>query len=421
MKNNKKTPEIRFKGFTDDWEQRKLEDFGSFTGGTSIESEFEENGKYKVISIGSYSETSKYNDQGIRCILSEKTVNKILNKDDFTMILNDKTASGNIIGRVLIIDKSGEYVYNQRTERIEPNIQEYYPQFLYHMLNAPNIRKKIIKQSQGNTQIFVNWTGIQKLEYLVPKMNEQINLAKLIGNLDNLITLHQRKYEKLKNIKQSLLEKMFPKNCMKIPEIRFKGFTDDWEQRKLDDVITRISTGLNPRDNFVLNNGGYNYYVTIKNFTHGNLKLDSNCDMIDNHAMSIIQKRSDLKKDDILFSSIGRIGDCYLLRNTPKNWNINESVFTFRPNKEIVYPEYLFHTIHSDYVLNQILDNVTGSTFKSIKIGDLKKVNISITNKEEQIQLSKFISNIDNLITLHQRKYEKLKNIKQALLDKMFV
>ena len=193
-KNGMKIPKIRFKGFTDDWEQRKLEDFGSFTGGTSIESEFEENGKYKVISIGSYSETSKYNDQGIRCILSEKTVNKILNKDDLTMILNDKTASGNIIGRVLIIDKSGEYVYNQRTERIEPNIQEYYPQFLYHMLNAPNIRKKIIKQSQGNTQIFVNWTGIQKLEYLVPKMNEQINLAKLIGNLDNIITLHQRNY-----------------------------------------------------------------------------------------------------------------------------------------------------------------------------------------------------------------------------------
>ena len=207
--NNSVIPEIRFKGFTDDWEQRKLEDFGSFTGGTSIESEFEENGKYKVISIGSYSETSKYNDQGIRCRLSEKTINKILNKDDLTMILNDKTSSGNIIGRVLIIDKSGEYVYNQRTERIEPNIQKYYPQFLYHMLNAPNIRKKIIKQSQGNTQIFVNWTGIQKLEYLVPKMDEQINLAKLIGNLDNLITLHQRKHDKLNKIKQSLLNDMF--------------------------------------------------------------------------------------------------------------------------------------------------------------------------------------------------------------------
>ena len=207
--NNSVIPEIRFRGFTDDWEQRKLEEFGKYTGGTSIESEFEENGKYKVISIGSYSETSKYNDQGIRCKVSDKTISKVLNKDDLTMILNDKTASGNIIGRVLIIDKSGEYVYNQRTERIEPNIQEYNPQFLYHMLNAQNIRKKIIKQSQGNTQIFVNWTGIQKLEYLVPKMCEQINLAKLIGNIDNLITLHQRKHDKLNKIKQSLLNDMF--------------------------------------------------------------------------------------------------------------------------------------------------------------------------------------------------------------------
>ena len=295
-------------------------------------------------------------------------------------------------------------------------------EFLYQELVRKNEIKFWEKLSSGSTFDSINSEQLKNIYINMPKeILEQDKIGKILGKLDNIITLHQRKYEKLKNIKQSLLEKMFPKNGMKIPEIRFKGFTDDWEQRKLDDVITRISTGLNPRDNFVLNNGGYNYYVTIKNFTHGNLKLDSNCDMIDNHAMSIIQKRSDLKKDDILFSSIGRIGDCYLLKNTPKNWNINESVFTFRPNKEIVYPEYLFHTIHSDYVLNQILDNVTGSTFKSIKIGDLKKVNISITNKEEQIQLSKFISNIDNLITLHQRKYEKLKNIKQALLDKMFV
>ena len=279
-------------------------------------------------------------------------------------------------------------------------------EFLYQELVRKNEIKFWEKLSSGSTFDSINSEQLKNIYINMPKeILEQDKIGKILGKLDNIITLHQRKYEKLKNIKQSLLEKMFPKNGMKIPEIRFKGFTDDWEQRKLDDVITRISTGLNPRDNFVLNNGGYNYYATIKNFTHGNLKLDSNCDMIDNHAMSIIQKRSDLKKDDILFSSIGRIGDCYLLRNTPKNWNINESVFTFRPNKEIVYPEYLFHTIHSDSVLNQILGNVTGSTFKSIKIGDLKKANISITNKEEQLQLSKFISNIDKLITLHQRNY----------------
>ena len=166
------TPNIRFSGFTDDWEQRKLGDFGKATGGTSIESEFSEDGKYKVISIGSYSEDSVYRDQGIRAIESEKTKNRILNEGDLTMILNDKTASGNIIGRVLLIEKSGVYVYNQRTERIEVDHERFDSLFIYEMLNAPNIREKIIKQSQGNTQIYVNWPTISETDYLVPRIEE---------------------------------------------------------------------------------------------------------------------------------------------------------------------------------------------------------------------------------------------------------
>jgi len=163
-----------------------LSDFGKTTGGTSIESEFELNGKYKAISIGSYSDDSKYNDQGLRCKSSDKTEIRVLNKDDLTMILNDKTAQGKIIGRVLLIDKSREYVYNQRTERIETDLENYNSIFLYQLLNAPNIRVKIVKQSQGNTQIFVNWTSIQNTEYLVPKMLEQQKLGELFTNLDNL-------------------------------------------------------------------------------------------------------------------------------------------------------------------------------------------------------------------------------------------
>ena len=153
-KNNEKVPELRFPGFTEDWEQRKLEDFGKATGGTSIESEFSEDGIYKVISIGSYSENNVYNDQGIRAIKSDKTGNRVLNRNDLTMILNDKTTSGNIIGRVLLIEESGIYVYNQRTERIEIYLDEYDPVFLYEMLNAPNIREKIIKQAQGSCRRF---------------------------------------------------------------------------------------------------------------------------------------------------------------------------------------------------------------------------------------------------------------------------
>ena len=187
------------------WEQRKLEDFGKATGGTSIESEFSEDGIYKVISIGSYSENSVYNDQGIRAIKSDKTSNRILNRNDLTMILNDKTTSGNIIGRVLLIEESGIYIYNQRTERIEINLDEYDPVFLYEMLNAPNIREKIIKQAQGNTQIYVNWTAISLLEYMIPSKEEQVKIGEYLHSISNLITLHQREHFlfKLKQIKNA--------------------------------------------------------------------------------------------------------------------------------------------------------------------------------------------------------------------------
>ena len=182
---------------THPWEQRKLGEFGKATGGTSIESEFVEEGNYKVISIGSYSETSKYNDQGLRTNKTSKTESKILNKDDLTMILNDKTAAGNIIGRVLLVDADNSYVYNQRTERIEVYKEEFEPSFLYQLLNAEDIRSKIIKASQGNTQIYVNWSTISELKYPIPRVkSEQKKIATFFNNLDNLITLHQRNAKK---------------------------------------------------------------------------------------------------------------------------------------------------------------------------------------------------------------------------------
>lgn len=205
-----KVPEIRFKGFSEPWEEKKLKDFGKATGGTSIESEFITNGKYKVISIGSYSETSQYTDQGIRANKTKKTENRILKKNDLTMILNDKTTSGNIIGRVLLIDADDFYVYNQRTERIEVNLNMFEPDFLYQLLNADNIRSKIIKAAQGNTQIYVNWTTICEFSYRIPCSKlEQKQIADYFQNLDRLITLQNRKIEKLRNLKKACLEKMF--------------------------------------------------------------------------------------------------------------------------------------------------------------------------------------------------------------------
>ena len=208
--NGENVPKIRFYNFTDTWEQRKLEDFGVATGGTSIESEFIEDGKYKVISIGSYSECSKYVDQGIRTEKTPKTKNRILNKNDLAMILNDKTSSGKIIGRVLLIDADDAYVYNQRTERIEVNHNCYVSEFLYHLLNADNIRAKIIRTAQGNTQIYVNWNVIKNFTYDIPiNICEQIVIGVCFSKLDDLITLHQSKCDNLKELKKYMLQNMF--------------------------------------------------------------------------------------------------------------------------------------------------------------------------------------------------------------------
>ena len=208
-KNDAKVPEVRFSDFTDAWEQRRLGELGHTEGGTSIESEFDSEGKYKVISIGSYSEESDYVDQGIRAIESEKTLRRVLQKNDLTMILNDKTSSGKIIGRVLFIDRSDVFVYNQRTEMIRGYEDRYYPKFLYHLLNAPIQRKKIVKQSQGNTQIYVNWSKVSETQYMIPEVGEQTIISNYFSYFDHLISLHQCKLEKLKNIKKSMLEKMF--------------------------------------------------------------------------------------------------------------------------------------------------------------------------------------------------------------------
>lgn len=202
-------PEIRFKDFEGEWFTKKLEEIGKATSGTSIESEFNKGGKYKVISIGSYSENSKYTDQGLRVNLSNKIQERILNKGDLTMVLNDKTSSGNILGRVLLIDEDKKFVYNQRTQRIEPDIENYDPYFLYHLFNAPNIRNKILKISQGNTQIYVNWSSVKELIYLIPKKDEQKAIAQYFQNIDNLIANHQVQIKKLNNIKQAFLAKMF--------------------------------------------------------------------------------------------------------------------------------------------------------------------------------------------------------------------
>ena len=413
-------PKIRFKGYTDDWEQRKLEVFGKATGGTSIESEFSEDGIYKVISIGSYSENSVYNDQGIRAIKSDKTSNRVLNQNDLTMILNDKTTSGNIIGRVLLIEESGIYVYNQRTERIEINLDEYDPVFLYEMLNAPNIREKIIKQAQGNTQIYVNWTAISLLEYMIPSKEEQVKIGEYLHSISNLITLHQRKCEETKKLKKYMLQKMFPQNGQTVPEIRFAGFTDAWEQRKLGDMMD-VTSVKRIRQSDWTDSG-------VRFLRARDIVAESKNEEV-SEPLFISQEKYDeysavsgkVEKGDLLVTGVGTIGVPMLINSEEPLYFKDGNIIWFK-NKNAIDGRFFYHLFNGLNVQKFIKESAGTGTVGTYTIENGKKTPINLPlRKEEQEKIGEYFSNLDHLITLHQHKYEQLQSMKKFMLQNMFV
>ncbi|UZH05781.1 restriction endonuclease subunit S [Heyndrickxia coagulans] len=393
-------PKRRFKEFqnTDAWEQRKLKDFGKATGGTSIESEFVDGGKYKVISIGSYSEQSVYTDQNIRAELTDKTRNRVLNKDDLTMILNDKTASGNIIGRVLLIDSNDSYVYNQRTERIEPDHEKYDSQFLYQMLNAPMIRSKIIKQAQGNTQIYVNWSAIGELDYLVPNLDEQREIGAFFSNFDHLITLHQRKLEKAKALKLAYLSEMFPAEGERVPKRRFAGFTNAWEQHTISELADRYDNLRVPITASDRMPGNTPYYGAngiqdyVEGFTHCGefiLVAEDGANDLQNYPVQYVNGKVWVNNHAHVLQARSEIADNKFLMNALKQTNIEP---------------YL-----------------VGGGRAKLNADVMMKISLRVPELAEQKKIGSFFERLDHLITLHQRKLEKLQNLKKAYLNEMFV
>ena len=284
-----------------------------------------------------------------------------------------------------MIEEAGVYVYNQRTQRIEVYSDKYDSQFIYTMLNAPKIREKIIKQSQGNTQIYVNWTNISQTDYLVPQIDEQRKIAEYFTNIDNLITLHQRKYDKLTNVKKSMLEKMFPKNGSNVPEIRFKGFTDAWEQRKLGDVV-QITMGQSP-DGSTYSDEPSDYILV-----QGNADLQNGwvCPRI---WTTQITKKADA--GDLIMSVRAPAG---AMGKTAYNAVIGRGVAAIKGN-EFIYQ--LLVKMDADGFW-KILS--CGSTFESLNSDNIKNAEVKIPTTAEQIKIGGYFQQLDHLITLHQRK-----------------
>ena len=230
----RKAPILRFKGFTDDWEQRKLENLSEHKSGTSIEKYFSSDGLYKVISIGSYGLNNEYIDQGIRAVKNKTTESKLVRSGQLTMVLNDKTANGNLIGRCLLISTDNEFIVNQRTEIIIPG-PDLNGNYAYYYLNGP-FRSKVKRIAQGGTQIYVNYSSVKKQKINYPIKDEQIKISKLLKIIKKLITLYEKKKQLLTQLKQGIVNFLITKNGPK-PQLRFSGFNNNWESKSFEKLL----------------------------------------------------------------------------------------------------------------------------------------------------------------------------------------
>lgn len=205
-------PRCRFHEFLNSppWQEDEFANVINHSSGTSLEEYVSPSGQYKFISIGNYTTDGKYFDNGQRIIANSKTLSKLLNANDLVMVLNDKTAKGDIIGATILIDKENSYIYNQRSERIICN-REVRARFLWIYLNSTGFRDKVYQISQGGTQIYVNFPNVKKLGITYPiSYTEQEKVAECLTSLDELISLYTKKLSALKEHKKGLMQQLFP-------------------------------------------------------------------------------------------------------------------------------------------------------------------------------------------------------------------
>ena len=242
-----------------------------------------------------------------------------------------------------------------------------------------NLFKEYIQSiSNGSAQPNANAQMISSFEINLPPLSTQHRIATILSRYNSLIENYQKQIKLLEEAAQRLYKEWFV-------DLRFSGHEntniidgvpDGWEKKTIDDVTCKVTTGLNPRKNFVLGKGS-NYYVTIKNMADNTLFLDDRCDRVDNEALEKINKRSDLKIGDILFSGIGTIGRVALVDIPTNNWNVSESVFTLRVN-DIVTKEFLYLMLLSPDMQNYCQSNAHGAAQKGIRMADLKAYSFNL-------------------------------------------
>ena len=316
--------------------------------------------------------------------------------------------------------------FNQQINGLTPNENKYEPYFL--LIESEIWSAQMRKSAAAGTMQIINRTEFSGLETWIPKLNEQKVIGTYFRNLDNLITLHQRKLDRLKNIKKSMLDKMFPKDGEVVPEIRFKGFTDAWEQRKLGEVLISLQNNTFSRADLSSEQG------IAKNVHYGDILVKfgevidvktESLPMIVDEVIITKYKSSFLQNGDVIVADTAEdetVGKCTEIAGISDEIVISGlHTIPYRPLQKFA-SGYLGYYMNSASFHNQLLPLMQG-----IKVASISKVALQNTDilypksATEQAAIGKYFRHLDNLITLHQRKLDKLKNIKKSMLDNMFV
>ena len=324
--------------------------------------------------------------------------------------------SGATIGKVAIVDTYDDFnIWSPLAAMRCGSITN--PYFLYILLQTQDLQSQVFNKASHGTQPNLSMRQLEQFTCKVPKIEEQKLISRFLKQLDDVITLHQRKLEKLKLAKKALLQKLFPKNGSQFPEIRFKGFTDAWEQRKLID-IAKTFIGLvttmteNYRDSGTL-------LIRNSDIKEGQFVFSENPIHLDEEFAEKNKTRR-LQIGDVVTVHTGDIGTSAVIEEKEAG-AIGFATINTRTDKSILNPYFLatyFNTEKHKCYANSVS---TGDGRSNYNIKDFNKLVISVPTLDEQERISVLINDMNTIITLHQRKLDKLQDMKKGLLQKMFV
>ena len=392
-------PTIRFEGYTDDWEQRKLDDVVEFldTMRKPLEGAKRIPGPYPY-----------YGASGI-----VDYVDGYLFDEELILLSED---GANITDRnyPVCFLASGKYWVNNHAHVLRTK-QENENNFICNSLE----RKDYTQYNTGMAMPKLNKETCKKIPISCPGFEEQKKVGDYFRSLDHLITLHHRKCEETKKLKKFMLQKMFPKKGEKVPDIRFEGFTDDWEQRKLGDIadVTKLA-GFEFTEHVVYSDEGNIIALRGLNIKNGRLVLED-VKYIDGSNFSKLN-RSKLYVDDIMFTYVGTVGEVAIIKENDRFYLApNVSRIRVQSNDS---PKYISHYMRTDsFYRHVIFPLIATSSQPALSMENIRKFEICLPqNREEQDRLSEYFDNLDHLITLHQHKCEELQNIKKFMLQNMF-